>query len=238
MTHVNICGYSVSTLTPAEHTRLLADWAKAKRGQWIVTLNLQMISEGQLDKKFDLCLKQADFFVADGMPLVWISRAKKKPIAGRTTGVDLVADLFKTYPDFRYGIIGGENPELALQVVRYPHPENVFIYKERVSLSEAMARDLALHIQKHNTDILFVALGTPKETYFIKLLQPHLPNTLLIGVGGTFELLSKSKPRAPEWMQNAGLEWLYRLSAEPKRLWRRYLLTYPVGAWRLLRDLL
>ncbi|TNF52601.1 MAG: glycosyltransferase, partial [Burkholderiales bacterium] len=80
--------------------------------------------------------------------------------------------------------------------------------------------------------------GVPKQDRLALLLRQRMPHLLLLGIGGTFEILGPDGGRAPQWMQRSGLEWLYRLTREPGRLWRRYLLNYPLGIWFLFRDCL
>ncbi len=236
---VNICDFAVSTLGLMDHAKLIAAWAEQRQHTWLLTLNLQMISEGLLDKAYDDLLHQADFVVADGMPLVWLANFKgHKQLRERTTGVDLVNLLFTRYTHLRFAVVGGENPRLALKTLHYPYPDQTFIYDGKISVSEPFIQELAASLSSHDPHIVFIALGAPKETYFISLLRPHLPRAVIMGVGGAFEMLADLKPRAPQWMQRAGLEWFYRLLLEPKRLWRRYLLHYPVGVYRLLRDLI
>jgi N-acetylglucosaminyldiphosphoundecaprenol N-acetyl-beta-D-mannosaminyltransferase len=235
---VNICHFTVSTLGLLDHAKLIAAWAEERQPKWVLTLNLQMISEGLLDKDYDALLHQANFVVADGMPIVWSARFKgHKKISERTTGVDLVKLLLTHYNHLRFAIIGGEHPSLALKTLGYPYPERVFIYNGKITASETFAQGIAASLRSYDPHIVFIALGAPKETYFISLLHPHLPSAAIIGVGGTFEMLASIKPRAPLWMQQVGLEWFYRLLLEPRRLWRRYLLHYPIGVFRLLRDL-
>jgi N-acetylglucosaminyldiphosphoundecaprenol N-acetyl-beta-D-mannosaminyltransferase len=234
---VTLCNFPVSRLSLSAHADLVASWGRSKQGKWLVTLNLQFISEGQLNPGFEKTLRHADFFVADGIPFVWLSKLKRKPILDRTPGVELVELLLSKYSDLSFAIVGGDNPRLALQKLNFPYPEQVFIYADRVIVAEDFVQGLAKQLLEYQPQILFVALGEPKQTYFISLLRPHLPHTVIMGVGGTFEMLADLKPRAPQWVQGLGFEWLYRLLLEPRRLWRRYLLHYPLGVWRLLRDL-
>ena len=84
--------------------------------------------------------------------------------------------------------------------------------------------------------MVFIALGVPKQDRLAVELRRRMPHLVLLGIGGTFEILGPQGSRAPRWMQKGGLEWLYRLFREPGRLWRRYLINYPQGVWFLIKD--
>jgi N-acetylglucosaminyldiphosphoundecaprenol N-acetyl-beta-D-mannosaminyltransferase len=84
--------------------------------------------------------------------------------------------------------------------------------------------------------VVFLALGVPKQDRLALELRAQIPELVVAGVGGTFEILGPQGSRAPQWMQRAGLEWLYRLLHEPGRLWKRYFLHYPAGLSLLLKD--
>lgn len=130
-------------------------------------------------------------------------------------------------------IVGGIAPADALRTLG-KDPTQYFIFDGRVELDGKWVSDLASKIGDRRA--IFVALGCPKQEQLIAMLKPHLPAAVFIAVGGSFEMMSGMKARAPEWMQRAGMEWLHRLLIEPRRLWRRYLIEYPPGALALYRE--
>lgn len=236
---VEICGFKVSTHSLAIHADTISRMAKGGRGLWLLTLNLEMVARAKHDPGYRALLRQTDLITADGMPLVWASRLKDRarPIRGRTAGVDLVVEILTSPCSPRFGIIGGTDPRRALQVLGVPS-DDAYIYDGRVELTDVWIDQIVQDLQAHGTQLLFIALGAPQPDLLIAKLRPLLPNVVMIGVGGSFDFIAGIKPRAPRWMQHAGLEWLYRLSAEPRRLWRRYLLLYPSGVLWLASDIL
>lgn len=237
----HICGL------PVARTRmqvLLADLiAKAARGEgaWLLTLNTEMLARFVLEPDYKEIVAQADIFTADGMPLVWASRLRgsDQAIPERTTGVDLV-HAFLQYPKApRFGVIGGVNPSATLD--RYgPHVREScgYLFNGRVDLSDGQTQEFASQLRSEGVQVLFLALGVPKQDVLALKLKSAMPELLIVGVGGTFEILGPTGSRAPRWMQMGGLEWLYRLAKEPSRLWRRYVLQYPFGLGLLAKDTL
>ncbi len=235
-----ICGFPVEHGGGADILGQVVDRARGGAGGWLVTLNLEMLSRIARDASYERLLRRADLFVADGMPLVWASamgRHRQGPaIPERTTGVDLVHQLLSSDDIPPFAVIGGHRPDQALQ--RYPRarPACRFVFDGVVDLSEKQTRMFARQIDDSGARLVFLALGVPKQDHLALALRELAPQAVYIGVGGTFQMLSPQGKRAPVWMQRAGLEWFYRLLIEPRRLWRRYLGRYPVGAWLLIRD--
>lgn len=213
------------------------------KGGWYVTLNLEMVSRSRKEKEYGELLQRADRFVADGMPIVWATRKKneKDPAYAaapeRVTGVELVRDLMKLEDRPRIAIIGGEDPVSAMSSAGVPEIEEIWIDDSRIDTSEGGVVDLASRLRDFDPQVILIALGVPKQDKLALALRGLFPKAVIIGIGGSFELIGGQKKRAPDWMQKSGLEWLYRLGKEPKRLWRRYLLLYPTGAKALLNDL-
>jgi len=231
---VEVLGLPVWRVSTAELTKLVAQWVEKGEGHWIATLNLDYISRCKRDPDFDRLLRQADVFTADGMPVLWASR-KIDPSFGslsRTTGADLTPQLIEAVDPFQVAIIGGVDPRAALASLG-KDPADYYIYDGKVELSDDWTRDVASQI--FDRRLVLVALGCPKQEQMIALLRPYLPRAVFIAVGGSFEMIAGIRPRAPKWMQRSGLEWLYRLALEPRRLWRRYLVEYPPGALALYR---
>lgn len=238
-----VCGFPISCWTAEEACREIVSAACEGRGGWYVTLNLEMVSRTQKDKDYASLLKRADRFVADGMPIVWATRKKsdKDPAYAaapeRVTGVELVRDLLRHEQRPRVAVIGGENPAAAMETAGVPEISEIWIDDSRIDLSSGGVVDLAGRMRQFGPQVILIALGVPKQDRLALELRRVFPEAVILGIGGSFELIGGQKKRAPGWMQRSGLEWLYRLGKEPKRLWKRYLLLYPTGARALLRDL-
>lgn len=239
--HCVLCGLPVSRATMKQTLDNILARIGQKKGTWVLTLNTEMLARFARDPESHDLLARADLITADGMPLVWASRFKgpDQAIPQRTTGVDLV-DAYLRLPSIpAYAVIGGVKPaatlakygETAVQACRY-------LFDGRVDLSPEQVREFAEALRDNEVRMLFLALGGAKQDQLAYMLRNAVPDLVVAGVGGSFEILGPQGGRAPQWMQNAGLEWLFRLTREPGRLWRRYLVYYPAGLGLLLRDCL
>lgn len=205
----------------------------------MVTLNLEMVSRGKLDPAYRDLLRTADLFIADGMPLVWGSKMKRgvPRIPERAAGADLTSDLIRLVPSDKIAIIGGKDPMHALQKLGIENPEQAYIFNDRVEATPEAADAFASEINRRGSQMIFIALGVPKQDKVAALLRERVDQGVLVGVGGTFELIAGQLKRAPAWMRKAGFEWLFRLLQEPKRLAHRYLVVYWVGGFALAGDI-
>lgn len=235
----NICGYEISSRSLEGHLALIREYAEAKKGAWIVTLNTEMLARSNKEPEYQSLLQSADLIVADGMPLVWASQKKKNcdAIAGRTTGVDLVEDLLTQAPIYDFAILGGVAPEKTLDYrFKTASDHCKFLFTGMVDCSSEQVDEFVEQIKSNNIRLVYLALGVPKQDKLALLLREKLPEVIFLGIGGTFEILGPDGGRAPAWMQKSGMEWLYRFSREPGRLWKRYALNYPVGIRMLVKD--
>lgn len=236
-----ICGLPVSRGDLDHHVQAVLDRAQRGQGAWILTLNTEMLARGARDPAYWALARQADVVTADGMPLVWASRIKNSgaPVQGRTTGVDLVDALLRQGSIPRYAVIGGQAPLKTIEQYGSKAVEAcAYVFDGKVDLSSEQLSHFAETLNQREIRVVFIALGVPKQDRLALELRSRLPQAVLLGIGGTFEILGPQGGRAPKWMQRAGLEWLYRLVSEPGRLWRRYLIHYPLGVWWLTKDCL
>ena len=236
----NICGFDISTGSLQHHLTLIHERIADRSGGWFVTLNTEMLSRVSGNTEYRDLLLQADVMVADGMPIVWAANRKNpaKKISGRTTGVDLVEALLTEDNIAPYAIIGGVDPLTTIK--QYPHAEKgcKFLFSGIVDLSEEQTNGFVRELEEKHVQIVYLALGVPKQDELALQLRAKMPHLILIGIGGTFETLSPGGGRAPMWMQKSGLEWFYRLTREPRRLWKRYIVNYPTGIRMLVKDYL
>ena len=207
----------------------------------IVTVNVDFVAKARRDPVFAEELWEADLAVADGVPLLWAARLLGTPLPGRVNGTDLVQACAQRSAawGWRLGLMGGaegvaEQAAAAL-ARRYPGCRVLGI-PTPCTLDERATQPLLDRIRRAKVDILFVALGAPKQE---RRIRAHLHSTgawVGVGIGSALDLIGGRVPRAPVWMQRSGLEWLYRLRREPRRLARRYLVdNAPFIVW-LLRE--
>jgi len=236
-----LCGLMITRASLQDTINALQDRIVRGEGAWLLTLNTEMLSRISREPAYFDLIAQADIITADGMPLVWASRRKGlgQAIDERTTGVDLV-DAYLRLPEIPpFAVIGGQDPAVTLQHYGAPAVQACrYLFDGKVDLSDAQLNTFAQALTEHAVRTVFIALGVPKQDLLALRLRERLPHLVLMGIGGTFEILGPQGGRAPRWMQTAGLEWFYRLVKEPRRLWRRYLINYPAGIGLLLRDCL
>lgn len=172
-------------------------------------------------------LQAADFVTADGMPLVWLSRLLGDPLPGRVTGADTVPRICARCAEegLRVYVLGGSMLALseAFSILHEKSPKLQIAGLNWAEIKlDADHGILVDHINATRPDVLFVALGNPKQELWISRNAPKLNVGVAMGVGGTFNFISGVVPRAPEWMRRCGLEWVHRIGHEPGRLWQRY----------------
>lgn len=204
---------------------------EAGRGGWLVTANVDFLLRATRDPATAELYRKADVIVADGQPLLWAARLQGTPLPERVAGADLVWGMARRAAATRRRLylLGGAGDDAAAaadrlrrtvqgldvagwsspQVALPPSPEEIAAIR---SLLEAARPDL-----------VYVALGSPKQEHVIAALRPHLPGAWMMGCGVSLSFVAGTLPRAPRWLQRLGLEWLHRLLQEPGRLARRYL---------------
>lgn len=236
MESVRICDLDVLRISMDEAVKLVENRAKLGDGGWLALVNLEMIARSKKDSAYASVLKSADIIIADGMPIVWAAKKIGKPLPERVAGVDLTKNLLADSLDLRISIIGGENPELALQKTGVTNTDRFQIFTGKVPSGNEGVSQIAEILSAHNPQIVFLALGVGKQDFLADKLRKQFPHAMFLGVGGSFEMIGEMKKRAPKWMQNVGMEWLFRLCIEPGRLWKRYLVNYPPGAVHLMKS--
>jgi N-acetylglucosaminyldiphosphoundecaprenol N-acetyl-beta-D-mannosaminyltransferase len=235
---VNILGVGVSALNMQQaihQTELLLD--RGEQGYICVT-GVHGIMEAQTDQKLRDILNRSFLTTPDGMPTVWLGRLHGFKHMRRVYGPDYMLALCehsvtRGYRHFLYGGKPGVAEELQTALTqRFPGLKIVGTYTPPFrSLTTGEEDGLREQLETSQADVLWCGLSTPKQERFMAAYFGRLPIQLMVGVGAAFDLLSGNLDEAPDWMKNAGLQWLYRLIKEPKRLWRRYLLNNPKFLW-------
>jgi N-acetylglucosaminyldiphosphoundecaprenol N-acetyl-beta-D-mannosaminyltransferase len=238
LTRVNILGVGVSAVnmhTALREAELLLD--QGKQGYVCVT-GVHGIMEAQSDAAFRDILNHSFLTTPDGMPTVWLGRIHGFRHMSRVYGPDFMLGLCERsvdrgYRHFLYGGKPGVAEELAASLTRrFPGLQIVGTYTPPFRpLTIEEENDLRLQLDASQADVLWCGLSTPKQERFMAAYCHRMPVKLMIGVGAAFDLLSGNLMEAPDWMKKAGLQWLYRLIKEPRRLWRRYLLNNPKFVW-------
>ena len=214
--------------------------------KFVATLNVDFVSNAVRCWPFggndELCgyLKNADLVTADGMPIVLLSKLLRNPLPERVTGADMVPAICRRCAEegLSVYVLGGDRDaiEAAFGKLRIENGELKIagIDPAFVKLDEDQP-EIVARINAAQPDILFVALGNPKQELWMGRNRGKIDVGAMIGVGGTFNFIAGKVKRAPRWMQRCGLEWIYRIIQEPGRLWRRYAYGLVKFAWLSLR---
>ena len=241
---VNVLGVGVSAINPAVALARIARALKTKTKGYICVTGVHGVSEAQNDPAFRAILNRSFLNTPDGVPLVWVGRFQGFRGMARVYGPDLMLAVCGCtgsggYTHFLYGGVEGVTAELRRRLeARFPGIKIVGTYTPPFRpLNAPEAEDLMRRVAAARPDIVWVGLSTPKQEQFMAEYWQKLDTTLMFGVGAAFDFHAGRVPQAPRWMQPCGLEWLYRLGCEPRRLWRRYLKNNPLFVLRLLSQL-
>lgn len=239
---VELRGIVVHAVSQAECVRYVLDELDLGRGGWVVTPNLDHLLRTTRDQEFRELYSEATLRVVDGQVLVWALALQRTPVPERVAGSDLISALSEGAAQRKRSIfLLGGNPgtaKKAAEILQARYPGLIVAGTECPPIgfdkdALAMAR-LSRRIHAARPDIVFVALGSPKQELVIRHLRHDRPEAWWLGVGISFSFLCGEVQRAPRWMQRCGLEWLHRVAQEPGRLFRRYFVDGLPFAARLL----
>jgi N-acetylglucosaminyldiphosphoundecaprenol N-acetyl-beta-D-mannosaminyltransferase len=186
----------------------------------------------------------AEWVLCDGVPVKWAAGFLGTPIVERITGLDLLPNLIKlaaekNFSIFLLGASTGVAAQLKYKIEQlYPscNVKGIYVPPFMQFFSDEENKKMVEAVNHAQPDILLVSLTAPKQDIWIAQHKKTLKVPLSIGIGGAFEVMAGLVPRAPKWMQQAGLEWLYRLIQEPKRMYRRYLIEAPLFIPLIIRQ--
>jgi N-acetylglucosaminyldiphosphoundecaprenol N-acetyl-beta-D-mannosaminyltransferase len=248
---VDLMGLPIDQLTEAHTVETVLDAARVGRGGCLFTPNLhhmQAYANGADGEVYERSSKLpgARLVVADGMPLIWASRLRGTPLPERVAGSNLIWSLTAAAAqhDATIFLLGG-NPgaaEACAERMRAEYPDvriaGLLAPPNGFEKDERAIDEIVATLRAAGPEIVYLALGFPKQEELALQLAPHLPATWFVGVGISFSFVSGEVQRAPRWMQAAGLEWVHRLVQEPRRLFRRYVLDGLPFAVRMFTDAL
>ena len=243
---VNVLGVGISALDQGRTREFLFDAVRQGQRGYVAVTGVHGVSEAQDDPVFRKILNNALLCTPDGMPMVWMGRLQGQRSIRRVYGPDLMLNLCQHsvaygFSHFLYGGVPGVAEGLKQELeVRFRGLKIVGTYTPPFRpLSDIEISDLQQRVRAARPDFLWVGLSTPKQERFMAQHMSILPEPkIFIGVGAAFDLLTGRIRQAPRWMQRAGLEWFFRLTQEPKRLWKRYLVSNPLFILRAGAQLL
>lgn len=222
-------GLEMDALTLPEVVDLGAEAVRRRRPLQVGVVNAAKIAKLKADRVLRDSLLTADVLLADGQSVVWASRLLRRPLPERVAGIDLFEALLQLADEQHLRVyLLGARPEVLARVVdvigdRWPGA--VVVGTRDGYFGDGESSQVAAQIAGTHPDLLFLGMTTPKKEIFLATYADELDVPVLHGVGGSFDVLAGVTRRAPERWQRWGLEWAYRVLQEPRRLWRRYLVT-------------
>ena len=239
-----VLGVRVHAVQMSDAITQLREWIRNREtGRYVAVTGMHGVAESRQDSNFREILNNADLVVPDGMPLVWLGRWHRYSLHKRVTGSELMKTFCReTGPRCRHFFYGG-GPKVADDLARSLQERYGIVVAGTYSppfrpLTEEEEREVASRVEEAAADVLWVGLSTPKQERWMYEHRDRLKVPVMVGVGAAFDMNSGKLRRAPIWMQDHGLEWLFRLVAEPQRLWKRYLVTIPKTAWFVCMELM
>jgi N-acetylglucosaminyldiphosphoundecaprenol N-acetyl-beta-D-mannosaminyltransferase len=235
----NVLGVGISALDLDAAVEVVAKALDCKTKGYVCATGVHGVSEAQRDPAFRQILNQAFLNTPDGMPMVWMGKSEGFGNMGRVYGPDLMLRLCalsvsRGFSHFFYGAGPGVAEELRFRLEhRFPGIRILGTYTPPFRpLNSLEETELLRLVRNLKPDIFWVGLSTPKQEKFMANYYSKLDATLFLGVGAAFDFHAGRIRQAPRWMQRAGLEWLFRLACEPRRLWKRYLKNNPLFVLR------
>jgi len=219
-------------------------WIREGRRGFVCFANVHVVETARRDTNMAQALAQSDLVLPDGAPIAWVLRRRLGARVPRIAGWDFFDHVCRRSQrrGLRHFFVGG-TPAVSVRLrerVAELYPELVVagaVSPPFRELTEAESASLVETINRARPDIVWIGLGAPKQELWMARHRAKLDAAVLVGIGAVFDFVAGSKPRAPEWMQHAGLEWLHRLVREPRRLIRRYAVTNSSFALEVGREL-
>jgi N-acetylglucosaminyldiphosphoundecaprenol N-acetyl-beta-D-mannosaminyltransferase len=242
---VNILGVSVNAIDMSIAVGAVRQWIDKDDRNFVCVTGVHGVIESYRDPTLRKIHNAAGLVTPDGMPLVWLGRMMGFAQIKRVYGPDLMLamceySIGRAYSHFLYGG-GPEVPEKLAEELkdRFPGLKVAGTYSPPFrELTPDEDEGVIEMINDSGAQIVWIGLSTPKQEKWMSAHSKKLKAPVLIGVGAAFDIHSGLKPQAPMWMRSSGLEWLFRLATEPKRLWKRYAINNPMFVALAARQLL
>lgn len=225
---IHILNIHIDNLSMKETLAEVEESIRTEKQIHHVVVNAGKIAAMETDPELRKSVNESHIVNADGQAVVWASRFLGKPLKERVAGIDLMANLIEmAHKNNNKIFLFGAKEEVVKSVVdKYSkkYSRNMIAGYRNGYFSSTEEESIAHQIADSGAQMLFVAITSPKKENFLYRHREILKNVnLIMGVGGSFDVVAGKTKRAPVWMQNAGLEWFYRFLQEPKRMWKRYL---------------
>ena len=228
---IDLMGCPFDAITMDETLELVFRWRDepVRKTHHIITVNVAILMMMKDDPKLARAIENAELVVVDGKPLVWTARWLKTPVPEKVSGVDLMKRLLELGNERGLSVFllgtTQERLEVLERVIRAKYPKVVIAGSRNGYFKAPDYPEVTRQIREAKADLLLVGMPAPFKEIWCEEHREELATPAVLGVGGAFDVLAGFVPRAPRVMQEAGLEWAWRLAMEPKKLWKRYLVT-------------
>ncbi len=232
-TRLTIGKVPIDVLTFTQALDAIDALVEAKKGGFVFTPNVDHIVTVEGHPEFEAAYQRASLSLADGTPVVWASRLFKTPLPERVSGSDLVGPLLELAGKKKWRVAFlGAGPGVAEKAAAIAKErwgtDVVFTDAPMVKLDDhAQIAGIAQKLGQAKADLVLMAFGAPKQELLIARIAEQVKPAVLLGIGASLDFIAGTVKRAPPMFRSMGLEWLYRLGQEPRRLWRRYLVNDP-----------
>jgi N-acetylglucosaminyldiphosphoundecaprenol N-acetyl-beta-D-mannosaminyltransferase len=239
---VRVLNGQFDPLTLPDAVDAIAAMIRSRARGWVATVNVAILMMMRADPRLQAFVDRAALVVADGQPIVLASRWIARALPERVAGIDLVEALLARAAREGFGVyLLGARPAALAAAARRVRERWPALRLSGIAdgyFAPEAAAERARAVARSGAELLFVGMGAPRQEYFLETYWDELGATAAIGVGGSLDVLAGLRARAPRPLQRVGLEWLFRLGQEPRRLWKRYLVTNSQFSYLLLKELL
>jgi len=226
---VDILGVEINAIDMDDAVGAIGGWIRQREPTYVCLVPAHSVMEARRDEEYRRVLNGSGLTTPDGMSIVWLLKLRGHRRVQRVYGPDLVLEVCRAsveagWSHFFYGGEEGVADDLVSTLEsRYPGLRIAGTHSPPFrQLTPAEDAEVSRRIENSGADVVWVGIGSPRQERWIAEHAGKVGAPVLIGVGAAFDYISGRKPQAPSWMQRAGLEWLFRLATEPRRLWRRY----------------
>ena len=232
-----VLGCPLDNVTMQSAVELCVAWCKEtpRRTRTVVTPNASILTMLRKDPDLARACRAADLVVADGMALIWASRLLGSRLPERVAGIDFMQELLHAASKHKLRVYFlGAKPDVVSELVKRcqrQFPGAVIAGYRDGYFSEAQHAEVVRAIRESEAQMLFIGMPAPFNETWPEKYREELNVPVIMGVGGSFDVLAGFVARAPRWVQSAGMEWSWRLMKEPRRLWKRYLTTNSEFIW-------
>ena len=245
MNTIQILGVRIRCTNLTLACETIGDWVSEKAKTYVCVAPVSTIVDCQRNEGYKNIINQAGMVTPDGMPVVWLGKLKGSKVIQRTYGPDLMLALCEWGEDkgLKHFFYGGSEEVISILKnklhEKFPGIKIAGTYSPpQMALDDIESPEVVAQINESQSDVIWVGLGSPKQDYWMYHHREAFHAPVMIGVGAAFDFLSGKKAQAPKWIQRSGLEWLFRLCCEPRRLWRRYLIGNSLFLYWLLKNAL